>query len=1409
MTMQLFSFQRWTVRAIWLSGLLLAWTASPSMGQSSARRPWAVGFNPGFRDLSNGGVASAACAWAAGFHAPGADNSVLAFTVFNDGLYAGGTFTTVGDMAANRIARWDGSTWSVLGSGMSGTVNALTVFNDGLYAGGDFTTAGGVTVNRIAKWNGTTWSALGSGTNGTVSALAVFDAGTGPALYAGGSFTTAGGVTVDRVAKWNGSTWSALTSSLQNDVRALTVFNDWTGAALYAGGFFSIAGGGAFNRIAKWNGTTWSAVGSGMGSTVFGLTVFNEVTGSALYAGGTFTTAGGVPANRIAKWNGTTWSALGSGVDSTVNTLTVSNDGTGSALYAGGLFTTAGGVSASRIAKWNGTTWSALGRGVNNTVNALTVFNDGPDPALHVGGAFTASGNVTINRIARWDGTLWSSPGSGNGMSNAVTVNTLTVFNDGSDPDLYAGGSFIAAGGGTVNRVAKWDGTTWSALPRCIECTTNPECDDGNGCTTDTCQDGSCVFRNNSVPCNDDSACTTDDTCLGGVCVGGAPADCDDGNVCTDDSCNPAGGCVNVNNTAPCNDGNACTTGDACAGGLCISGPPLNCNDGNVCTDDSCVSLTGCVHANNTSSCDDAHACTSGDVCGGGICAGTPTPSCIECTTTECNDGKGCTTDTCSGGACVFTNNTDPCNDGNACTTGDTCTAGSCVGGPPPNCDDGIVCTTDSCDPPTGCTHTNNAVTCSDGNACTTNDTCSGGLCVSGPAPNCNDGNVCTDDSCNPTSGCVHTNNSNLCDDAHACTSGDVCGGGVCMGALPASGMDGTVNALRVFNAGLYVGGAFTTAGGVSASRIARWDGTTWSALGSGMNNTVNSLTVFNNDLYVGGSFTTAGGVSADRIAKWNGTTWSALGSGMAGSAPVVRALTVFNDGTGPALYAGGFFSTAGGVAAPGIAKWNGSTWSGLGSGMGGTFPSVFALAVFDDGPGPALYAGGQFATAGGVTVNRIARWDGSNWSVLGSGINNTVNALTVFADATGRALYAGGAFTTAGGVGVNRIAGWGGATWSALGNGTSASVLAITFFDDGTDPALYAGGTFTTAGGIPSSGVAKWECTCTPPDCDEGNVCTPATCDLKLGCVQHDGTGVTIPCNDRNACTAQGVCHGDAAGTCDPGPWCILDLDTNGVMGTGDFARFSPCFGACYCTPPGDPCFPGGPCLASNFNGDAGGCIGTSDFAMFAGCFGNTCGQCAVCTGAAAESAVAGTDSSDAGATASIQVAVVARPTPMDVAPLPPASVPQLQVGQKVWIELWGTLNAQSGASPRGLASAYIDVQYDPTLLAVTDTDVSQLFPVFAGGTNNADTGTVRALGGCATPGDRIVGADGMWVRIATLAAVAQGGGNGVITAGPSDDLHGLAVVGELQNIDPDRIDFGAARVNVSGKRHLSRSGR
>jgi len=372
----------------------------------------------------------------------GTNNDVLALALDGSGnLYAGGQFSSAGGTAANFVAKWNGSAWSALGSGTSGTVRALALDGSGnLYAGGWFSIAGETATSNVAKWNGSAWSALGSGTNDTVYALALDGSDN---LYAGGEFTTAGGTAANYVAKWNGSAWSALGGGVQYGlVYALAL--DGSGN-LFAGGWFDTAGG---RNVAKWNGSAWSALGSGTNGNVYALTLDSS---GNLYAGGDFTTAGATAANRIAKWNGSAWSTLGSGMGGFVYALAL--DGSGN-LYVGGWISTAGGTAVSDVAKWNGSAWSALGSGTNDWVSALALDRSGN---LYAGGGFTTARGTVANHIAKWNGSAWS--GLGSGINGGVYALAL----DGSG-NLYAGGSFTTAGRTATSNVAKWNGSAWSTL---------------------------------------------------------------------------------------------------------------------------------------------------------------------------------------------------------------------------------------------------------------------------------------------------------------------------------------------------------------------------------------------------------------------------------------------------------------------------------------------------------------------------------------------------------------------------------------------------------------------------------------------------------------------------------------------------------------------------------------------------------------------------------------------------------------------------------------------------------------------------------------------------------------------------------------------------------------------------------
>jgi len=131
----------------------------------------------------------------------------------------------------------------------------------------------------------------------------------------------------------------------------------------------------------------------------------------------------------------------------------------------------------------------------------------------------------------------------------------------------------------------------------------------------------------------------------------------------------------------------------------------------------------------------------------------------------------------------------------------------------------------------------------------------------------------------------------------------------------------------------------------------------------------------------------------------------------------VVDALLTFDDGGGAKLYAGGWFTKAGGVSAYHIAKWNGATWASAG-GLGGY--AVLALAEFDDGTGPALYAGD-----GPIGSNYVSKWNGATWTIV-SAVDSSLYALAAYDDGSGRSLYAGGDFDVAGqGVVAPGIARW------------------------------------------------------------------------------------------------------------------------------------------------------------------------------------------------------------------------------------------------------------------------------------------------------------------------------------------------------------------------------------------------
>src|SRR5262249_46353317 len=150
-------------------------------------------------------------------------------------------------------------------------------------------------------------------------------------------------------------------------------------------------------------------------------------------------------------------------------------------------------------------------------------------------------------------------------------------------------------------------------------------------------------------------------------------------------------------------------------------------------------------------------------------------------------------------------------------------------------------------------------------------------------------------------------------------------------------------------------GGQFTTAGGLISNSIARWDGSSWSSMGTGMNypgcygcGIVNALIEFKGKLIAGGNFSEAGGLSVNGLAQWDGTSWSDVGSGVTRAdyySPQVNALAIYNGD----LIVGGTFKMAGDTIVNGIARWDGTSWFPLGTGIDYQYgASVLALSVYN-----------------------------------------------------------------------------------------------------------------------------------------------------------------------------------------------------------------------------------------------------------------------------------------------------------------------------------------------------------------------------------------------------------------------------------------------------------------------------
>ena len=269
----------------------------------------------------------------------------------------------------------------------------------------------------------------------------------------------------------------------------------------------------------------------------------------------------------------------------------------------------------------------------------------------------------------------------------------------------------------------------------------------------------------------------------------------------------------------------------------------------------------------------------------------------------------------------------------------------------------------------------------------------------------------------------------------------------------------------------MLIGGTFIGGGNSIAVNILSWNAadSTWHAItpGSGVASHedlsyVLSITEHGDDLYVGGKFTVVDTFETPNVAHYDRTTgeWRPLGSGLNN---IVRGLATAGDGT---LYAVGDFRASGSTTLNGVARWNGSAWEPLGDGITGPVKSV---AV---GNG-RVYVGGTFRKAGGVDAVNVAAWNiaESRWEPVGDGLTSDLLPGVDVLRFIGDRLFAGGFFRVSGADSMQNIARYNGSRWERLGSGVDFASFEIV----GNREDIYVAGSFKTAGSKPSPFIALW----------------------------------------------------------------------------------------------------------------------------------------------------------------------------------------------------------------------------------------------------------------------------------------------------------------------------------------------
>lgn len=229
------------------------------------------------------------------------------------------------------------------------------------------------------------------------------------------------------------------------------------------------------------------------------------------------------------------------------------------------------------------------------------------------------------------------------------------------------------------------------------------------------------------------------------------------------------------------------------------------------------------------------------------------------------------------------------------------------------------------------------------------------------------------------------------------------------------SGVSGWPQVIAEFQGHVYMGGHFTLNATGLATTLAYFDGAEWQAVPGAPSAAqynevgVKALVPDGNLLFVGGNFTGPDGLSSQGVAAWDGAAWHDVGGGVAGD---VAALQLYRGD----LYAGGTMFNAYGSFAGGLSRWDGSAWHS----MGLASYQVSALGIYGSRLVVGSLAGGDNVAPGSIG---ITAWDGTSWSGFGTGLSGFAESFCQ----VGGDLYVGGMFDRAGDQPSFGIARWGG----------------------------------------------------------------------------------------------------------------------------------------------------------------------------------------------------------------------------------------------------------------------------------------------------------------------------------------------------------------------------------------------